>query len=121
MLLGVLLLCFPVISRGLIEERIVHCEQEALKIGTRLSDIYNGPVEEEEWDIRVHQEMLMEHLGFAPWMANGVYKSGGKTPRGVLELIICIDLSCVVLILYLRDCYFNTTGERRLGRSSECI
>jgi len=88
-------------------------------VGTRLSDIYNGPVEEEEWDIRVHQEQLMEHLGmlntrldsslhnmsshlnapniisymydskilytsgFAPWMAQGVWKSGGKTPNGI--------------------------------------
>lgn len=26
----------------------------------------------------------MEHLGFAPWMANGVYKSGGRTPKGLL-------------------------------------
>jgi hypothetical protein len=71
------------LSWGLLEERLVHCELEALKVGTRLADIYNGPIEDEEWDIRVHQEMLMEHLGFAPWMANGVYKSGGRTPKGI--------------------------------------
>ena len=66
-------------TQGLKEEKIVHCELEALKIGTRLADIYNGPVEEEEWDIRVHQELLMEHLGFAPWMAEGTWKSGSRS------------------------------------------
>jgi hypothetical protein len=82
----ILLLSRP--TPALIEEKIVHCELEALKIGTRLADIYNGPVEDEEWDIRVHQEVLMEHLGFAPWMANGVYKSGGKTPKGLATSVL---------------------------------
>ena len=77
------------------DEKIVHCELEALKMGTRLADIYNGPFEDtvtrtyiphltqlnpelhpKEWDMRVHQEQLMEHLGFAPWMADGTWKSG---------------------------------------------
>ena len=70
------------------KERLVHCELEALKVGTRLADVYNGPIEMEEWDIRVHQELLMEHLGFAPWMANGVYKSGGKTPKGISTSVL---------------------------------
>ena len=86
--LHILILLLHGIVLSLKQEKIVHCELEALKIGTRLSDIYNGPIEEEEWDIRVHQESLMEHLGFAPWMANGVYKSGGKTPKGIPTSIL---------------------------------
>ena len=78
-----LLLLTTLPMHSLLHERLVHCELEALKIGTRLADIYNGPIEDEEWDQRVHQELLMEHLGFAPWMANGVFKSGGKTPKGI--------------------------------------
>ena len=55
------------------------CEQLALKIGTLLADDFNAPISNEDADQRLHQNYLTEHLGFAPWMAGGVWKSGGKT------------------------------------------
>jgi hypothetical protein len=58
---------------------MVRCEQLALHTGSMLADNFNAPVGNEETDQRLHQDYLSEHLGFATWMAGGVWKSGGKT------------------------------------------
>lgn len=52
------------------------CEFEALKLGTELSDIYNAPDLSHDWFHRVYQNEIVEKLGFAPWMANGIPGSG---------------------------------------------
>ena len=59
--------------------QIRECEQDALRVGTLLADDFNAPTGEEDTDARLHQDYLTEHLGFAPWMAGGTWKSGGKT------------------------------------------
>jgi hypothetical protein len=38
--------------------------------------------EETEWDMRLHNDFLIEHLGFAGWIQGGIWGSGGKTPHG---------------------------------------
>lgn len=58
--------------------KLRECEQRSLGIGTRLADEYNAPLKGEEADSRLHQDYMTEHLGFAPWMAGGTWKSGGK-------------------------------------------
>ncbi len=63
-------------------ENIFKCEVEALRVGTFLSDNYNGPIETEEWDIRMHTDIMTENLGFAPWISDGVWKSKGKSSNG---------------------------------------
>lgn len=57
------------------------CELEALQVGTALADRYNSLDEGTEWDVRLHNDYLIENLGFAPWIQDGLYKSGGKTPH----------------------------------------
>lgn len=58
------------------------CEYSAMKLGSDMADIFNSPTGDEDWDQRTHQDFITEHLGFAPWMANGVHNSGGKTLSG---------------------------------------
>lgn len=55
------------------------CELEALSYGTRLADSYNNFDEQTEWDMRIHNDYLTEHLGFAGWIQTGLWKSGGLT------------------------------------------
>ena len=62
-----------------VSEIIQFCEQTALNTGSKLADDFNSPIGNEDADQRLHQDYLTEHLGFAPWMAGGVWKSGGKT------------------------------------------
>lgn len=57
------------------------CEYDALKLGTELADVYNAPDLSHDWFQRVYQNELVEKLGFAPWMANGIPGSG-KTLSG---------------------------------------
>ena len=54
------------------------CEQNSLRIGTRLADEFNAPMGNEDADARLHQDYITEHLGFAPTMVGGMWKSGGK-------------------------------------------
>lgn len=51
------------------------CELEALSVGTRLADHYNSYDEDTEWDTRIHNDYLVEHLGFAGWIQLGLYKN----------------------------------------------
>ena len=55
---------------------ISQCELNALRLGTELADVFNSPVGNEDWEERVNQDFIAEHLGFAPWLVNGVRKSG---------------------------------------------
>ena len=59
------------------------CELEALTVGTILADRYNSHDEATEWDMRIHDDFLTEHMGFAGWIQAGALDSGGKTAAGV--------------------------------------
>jgi hypothetical protein len=67
---------------SLINRVQTECETIALSIGTLLSDFYNSFDEATEWDMRIHHDFLVEHLGFAGWIQAGLWHSGGKTPHG---------------------------------------
>jgi len=56
------------------------CETEALRVGSLLADRYNSLDEATEWDVRIHNEFLTEHLGFAGWIGQGTWGSKGLTP-----------------------------------------
>jgi hypothetical protein len=51
------------------------CELEALNVGTRLADRYNMYDEQTEWDTRIHNDYLVQHLGFAGWIQMGTWKN----------------------------------------------
>ena len=57
----------------------MECEYKALTIGTSLADHYNNFDEITDWDVRIHHDYLVEHLGFAGWIQSGLWKSGGLT------------------------------------------
>jgi hypothetical protein len=63
----------------LINKVITDCEYSALQVGTELADHYNSYDENTEWDMRIHHDYLVEHLGFAGWITSGLWKSGGLT------------------------------------------
>lgn len=58
---------------------IARCEYSALKLGSDLADVFNAPIGHEDWDQRVHQDFITEHLGFAPWMISGISGTDGLT------------------------------------------
>eukprot|EP01038_Epipyxis_sp_PR26KG_P015974 gene15974-21680_t len=58
---------------------VQECEYKALSIGSSLADHYNNFDEMTEWDVRIHHDYLVEHLGFAGWIQMGLWKSGGLT------------------------------------------
>jgi hypothetical protein len=64
---------------SLISRVQTECELEALSYGTKLADSYNYFDEETEWDMRIHNDYMTEHLGFAGWIQSGLWKSGGMT------------------------------------------
>ncbi len=59
----------------LMDKVTTQCELEALSVGTRLADHYNSYDEDTEWDTRIHNDYLVEHLGFAGWIQMGLYKN----------------------------------------------
>lgn len=59
----------------LINKITTDCELEALSTGTRLADQYNMYDEDTEWDTRIHNDYLVEHLGFAGWIQMGLWKN----------------------------------------------
>ena len=63
----------------LISKVQTECEREALSYGTKLGDSYNDFDELTEWDMRIHNDYITEHLGFAGWIQTGLWKSGGLT------------------------------------------
>ena len=64
----------------LISRAQTECEVEALTTGTRLADVYNSLDEQTEWDVRIHNDYLTEHMGFAGWIQQGTWGSKGVTP-----------------------------------------
>lgn len=58
---------------------ISRCELQAIGLGSEIADAFNAPIRNENWNQRVHQNRILELLGFAPWLASGVHGSGGKT------------------------------------------
>jgi hypothetical protein len=53
-------------------QQIGQCEIETMELGSKISDIFNGPVGSDGWSERVHQDYIAEHLGFAPFMSKGI-------------------------------------------------
>lgn len=51
------------------------CELEALHVGTRLADQFNMYDEDTEWDVRMHTEYMVEHMGFSGWIQAGLWKN----------------------------------------------
>lgn len=83
----ILLLSIPILriysnpgdAYGLISRQQTECELEALQIGTMLADRYNSLDEGTEWDVRIHNDWLAENLGFAGWISQGMWKTGGSS------------------------------------------
>ena len=80
--LAVLCSVVAALPSGFDAAHIAKCETDALRLGTNLGDIFNSPIGEEGWSERMHQNYIAKHLGFAPWLADGVQNSGGKTLTG---------------------------------------
>lgn len=83
-------------STILINKIIRECELEALSVGTRLADHYSSFDEQTEWDVRIHHDYLVEHLGFAGWIQMGLWKNTQLTA----EKNHAPTLHKVTLILY---------------------
>eukprot|EP01038_Epipyxis_sp_PR26KG_P013539 gene13539-18160_t len=47
-----------------------------------ITDTFNAPIGNEDWDERTHQDLIVENLGFAPWIAKGVADNNGLTLTG---------------------------------------
>lgn len=62
--------------------QIAKCEFDALKLGTEIADVFNAPIGKQDWNQRVHQDLIAEKLGFAPWITNGLHGSNGLTLTG---------------------------------------
>mmetsp|Transcript_22325 Transcript_22325/g.37347 ORF Transcript_22325/g.37347 Transcript_22325/m.37347 type:complete len:394 (+) Transcript_22325:92-1273(+) len=60
---------------SLVDPIITACELEALSVGTRLADHYQSYDEATEWDVRIHDDYLVQYLGFAGWIQLGLYKN----------------------------------------------
>jgi hypothetical protein len=64
-------------SGMLLDPLLRKCELETLNVATRLADQYNMYDESVEWDVRIHNDYLVEYLGFAGWIQMGVWKNTG--------------------------------------------
>jgi hypothetical protein len=67
------------LEEGFNRAHIAKCEIDTLRLGSDISDVYNGPIDGQDWSERVNQNFIIKHLGFAPWTRDGVAGSGGKT------------------------------------------
>ena len=68
---------------NLLTKHQTECELESLTVGSILADRYNSHDEESDWDMRIHDDYMTEHLGFAGWIQMGTLNSGGKTALGM--------------------------------------
>lgn len=50
---------------GMINRVLTDCEYVGLNVGSDLADTFNAMDEATEFDVRVHSDYLVEHLGFA--------------------------------------------------------
>lgn len=116
--------CHYVIGKPftLMDKVTTQCELEALSVGTRLADHYNSYDEDTEWDTRIHNDYLVEHLGFAGWIQMGLYKNtkltAGRQNAPALHQVMkrsSSHASCRLIKSML------IISERRLGREQEYI
>jgi hypothetical protein len=69
----------------LIIRRETECELESLSVGSALADRYNSMDEATDWDVRMHNDYLVERLGFDGWMITGLAAKLGQTLHGLNE------------------------------------
>ena len=50
---------------GMIDKVLTDCEYEGLNVGSELADEFNAMDEATEFDVRVHSDYCVEHMGFA--------------------------------------------------------
>lgn len=60
------------------EEDHYFCEMEALRVGTRLADVFNSPIEGSDQREAYFQPYIIEHLGFLGKMAYGLDLRGNS-------------------------------------------
>jgi hypothetical protein len=53
---------------GMINRVLTDCEYVGLNVGSDLADTFNAMDEATEFDVRVHSDYLIEHLGFAGYL-----------------------------------------------------
>jgi len=121
---------------GLISQVQTECEAEALGIGTLLADRYNSLDEDTEWDMRLHNDFLVQYLGFAGWIQMGTWKSNGLTSNKqhapTLHKVNFFgrrfynaSLAAIIIDKFLTNKLRRTHNqqkiilERRLGRTQE--
>lgn len=63
-------------------DQIAKCEQKTLEIGTLMADNFNAPINGEDWNYRLYQDLIVEKLGFAPWLTKGREETAGLTSSG---------------------------------------
>lgn len=57
-------------SRKKREQIVAKCEYDAFKLGSDISDVFNSPIGDEDWNDRIYQEYILKHMGFAPWLSS---------------------------------------------------
>jgi hypothetical protein len=48
------------------------CEFLTLRLGSELTDAFNAPDLNKNWNERIFQDVIVENLGFAPWITQGL-------------------------------------------------
>jgi hypothetical protein len=67
----------------LITRHETECELKSLSLGSELADRYNSMDEATDWDVRMHNDYLVERLGFAGWIVTGLAAKLGQTAHGL--------------------------------------
>lgn len=62
--------------------KLAHCQRQALRTGTEMADYFNAlPPNEFDTLQRIHQDFIIQHLGFAPWITEAL-KDSKSYPSG---------------------------------------
>lgn len=72
---NIIALCITLSVDALMDKVTTDCELEAFSVGTRLADQFNLYDEDTEWDVRMHTEYMVEHMGFSGWIQSGLWKN----------------------------------------------
>ncbi len=64
---------------GLINKVKTDCEFSSMTFGSMIVDSFNVFDEATERDVRIHQDNLVENLGFSGWIQSGLWKNTGLT------------------------------------------
>ena len=59
--------------------KLSRCEYHALRLGSEIADVINAPHADKDTSERIFQDFVVENLGFAPWVSDGI---GGNTLTG---------------------------------------